>query len=382
MTTGAADSVAIVANGFGDGPAQALRDFLVEKGATVVMVSHPLVAEHGKRHVVTTFADGQPVSTRALWTPFRPVLSYAVDPFVPLRFPRVDTWFGFNPLACARGLVQRRLGRARSVVLWSVDFSPERFGPGTPLTRVYDAVDRLCCTKADARVELSEAARDARNARLELAGSRTPAHVVPMGAWLDRVPTVAEDGFRRRRVVYLGHLTQRQGVSVLVDAVSMLRSRDAGVILDVVGGGPELASLQERAAASGLGDAIRFHGFVPDHRQVEQLLAQASIAVAPYVPDEASFTRYADPGKLKAYLAAGLPIVLTAVPPNAPELAEEAGAELVPYDAAAIADAIEDGLDSAESWNERRKSALRYARRFDWPALLGDLLQRLELRTG
>jgi hypothetical protein len=87
--------------------------------------------------------------------PLRPPFSYAADPFVPLWPPRVDAWFGFNPLACARGLVARRLGRARRVVLWSVDFVPDRFGPGTPATRIYDRLDRLCCTRADARVELS-----------------------------------------------------------------------------------------------------------------------------------------------------------------------------------------------------------------------------------
>ena len=72
---------------------------------------------------------------------------------------------------------------------------------------------------------------------------------------------------------------------------------------------------------------------MPDHRRVEELLAEASIAAAPSDPSETTFTRFADPGKLKSYLAAGLPIVLTDVPPNARELADEAGAELVPYDA-------------------------------------------------
>jgi glycosyltransferase involved in cell wall biosynthesis len=101
--------------------------------------------------------------------------------------------------------------------------------------------------------------------------------------------------------------------------------------------------------------------------------------VAPYRQTAATFTRYADPGKLKAYLAAGLPIVLTDVPPNAHELAVEAGAEIVADDAAALADGISRALDSPEQWRARRESALRYARRFDWNVLLGDLLEKLDL---
>jgi glycosyltransferase involved in cell wall biosynthesis len=366
-------SFAVVANGFADGPAQALRDYLVERNARVFEVAHPLTPEQGRTHVVSTYADARRTRTRWIRLPLRPPASYALDPLVPLRTPRVDVWFGFNPLACARGLAARRLGRAARVVLWSVDFVPDRFGPG-PLTRLYDRIDRLCCTRADGRVELSEAARDGRNVRHGLVvGAGAPTHVVPMGAWLDRVPTVPEDGFSARRVVFLGHLVPRQGVATLVEAIALLTD----VTLDVIGTGPEETRLRERARALGLGDRVRFHGFVESGAEVERLLAQASIAAAPYEPTETTFTRYADPGKLKAYVAAGLPVVLTDVPPNARELAREAGATIVAYDPEAIAAAIEHGLEAEDVWRARRSAALRYARRFDWQALLDDLFAKL-----
>jgi glycosyltransferase involved in cell wall biosynthesis len=101
--------------------------------------------------------------------------------------------------------------------------------------------------------------------------------------------------------------------------------------------------------------------------------------VAPYRPGEGTFTAYADPGKLKAYLAAGLPVLLTNVPPNAHALARDAGAELVAYDAEAIAKAIANGLSSPERWRERRRAALAYVTRFDWEVLLADLLEKLQL---
>jgi glycosyltransferase involved in cell wall biosynthesis len=196
-----------------------------------------------------------------------------------------------------------------------------------------------------------------------------------MGAWLDRVPTTSPDAYERRRVVFLGHLVARQGVDLLLDALSLLK--DVGA--DVIGSGPMDQALRCRAVELGLADAVRFRGFVPDHRDVESMLAQASIAVAPYRPGAATFTSYADPGKLKAYLAAGLPIVMTDVPPNAQTLGEKAGAELVAYDARALADAIEAGLANTERWRERRAAALSYVSRFDWEVLLRDLLRKLRV---
>jgi glycosyltransferase involved in cell wall biosynthesis len=364
-------TVAIVSNGFADGPAQALRDYLVARDAGVVTVLHPLTREQGTTHVITRYAGGKRVGERHVRLPLRPPASFAIDPFVPLLPPRVDVWFGFNPLACARGLV----ARAERVVLWSVDFVPDRFGRGTLATRIYDRLDRLCCRRAVARVELSAAARDGRNARHGLAGDAARAHIVPMGAWTERVPTTTPDGYARRRAVFLGHLVDRQGVAALLDALA-----ECGVAADVVGTGPLEAGLRERAARLGI-DAT-FHGYVADHRDVERLLSAASVAVAPYRRSDETFTRYADPGKLKAYLAAGLPVVMTDVPPNALELATEAGAEIVDDDPRAIAAGITRALASPDEWRARRDAALAYARRFDWSTLLGDLLEKPDLRPS
>jgi len=258
-------------------------------------------------------------------------------------------------------------------MLWSVDFVPDRFGRGTLPTRIYDRLDRVCCRRSDARIELSEVARDARNRRHNVRSDSAHAHVVPMGAWVDRVPTTPPDGFRRRRVVFLGHLVERQGVGTFLDALAIL----GGVAGDVIGTGPLEAKLREHARSAELD--VTFHGYVTDHREVEQLLSRSSVAVAPYQQSAETFTRYADPGKLKAYLAAGLPIVLSEVPPNARELASKAGAEIVADNASAIAEGISNALASPMQWRARRESALAYARRFDWNVLLGDMLAKLDL---
>ena len=112
MTVGAT-RFAIVSNGFADGPAQALRDFLIDRGASVITVFHPLVPEAGNTHEITVYKNDNMVERRAIRTPIRPPFSFALDPFVPLRLPKVDVWFGFNCLACARGLVARRLQPGR-----------------------------------------------------------------------------------------------------------------------------------------------------------------------------------------------------------------------------------------------------------------------------
>jgi glycosyltransferase involved in cell wall biosynthesis len=377
-----APTFAIVANGFADGPAQALRDYLVAEQADVYVVSHPLSPEDGRGHTIRRYVGGGLADERVIRTPLRPPLSFVADPLIPLLPPRVDAWFGFNPLACARGLLARRQGRARFVALWSVDFVPDRFGAGNPATRVYDRLDRLCCVRADARIELSGVARDTRAERHRLPPEAAAAHVVPMGAWLARVPTTKPDAFARRHAVFLGHLVPRQGVDVFVDALELIAKRGDRVTADIIGTGPLEESIRKQVADRGLDNDVDVHGFVADHTEVERMLATASVAVAPYAPTSDTFTRYADPGKLKAYLAAGLPIVLTDVPPNARELERAAGATIVEHDGAALADAIVAVHAFEEEWQARRDAALAYAKRFDWAELLPDLLGELGLRPS
>ena len=369
----------VVCNGAPDEPpASGVWQFLVGHGAKrVTTVYHPLDRNDEPCHRIAVYEPEQDPKTRSVKLPSWPPATYAVDPFVPFLPAETDCWIGFNNLAAARGLVQRAARRADAVVYWAVDFVPNRFGRGL-LTRAYDSLDSLCCRRVDLRVELSSAALEGRNQRHHLTPSEAaPIHVAPVGAWLSRLPVALEDGWKRRRVVFLGHLVPRQGVGRLIDALALLASREVAFEAEIAGRGPSEGELREAVSRAGLEDRVRFVGFLSDHREVEAFVAGGSVAVAPYDTEVESFTRFADPSKLRSYTAAGLPTVLTDVPPNAAELAAEAGAEVVPFSAEGIAGGIERALASGEMWQRRRKQALEYSKRFDWELIVPRVLEKV-----
>ncbi len=371
-------TLVISTNGYADSPAQALRDYLLaHEPQCLTVVAHPLDAGAENRHVVTTYRRGSLVHEWTVRLPSRPPLTYALDLLVPARLPPCDAWFGFNNLACFRGLARRKVARAGRVFYWAVDFVPNRFGPGI-FTRAYDHVDGIVCRSADARIELSDAALRGRTAHLRLReADAAPTLVAPMGAWLDRVPRVTPDAWSRRRVVYLGHLVERQGVERLLKALSILESRGAGITADIVGSGPLEQTLRDEVKGLQLDRHVEFHGFVANHRDVESILASGTIGVAPYLMRSDNFTQYADPGKLKAYLAAGLPVVLTPVPPNAQGIADSGAGLIVSDSPEAIADGIEALLTDAGGWESASRAASEYSKRFDWNAILSRTLAEL-----
>lgn len=366
----------IVTNGFLDGPAHALRDHLVERGARcVTFVNHPLTREEPGRHLVTTLSNGDSV-TKSYRVPNRVPYTYAVDPLVPMRFPRATAWFGFNNLAALRGLTARWIGRTESVYYWAVDFVPARFGK-SPLTVAYEKADRIVCERADARIELSQTALQARTDLLRDGTDAAPAITVPMGAWTDRTPTATAESWARRKIVYLGHLVERQGVANLIGAMPLLCERYPDLTLEIIGDGPEAGTLRRLASESGVGDVVEFHGMVESHQTVERLLADGTVGVAPYLETTDNFTRFADPGKLKSYLAAGLPIVVSDVPPNAHELEAVGVALLSKSNPDALAAVIERLLADRELWLATHRRALDYAKRFDWSSILDQGLGQL-----
>jgi glycosyltransferase involved in cell wall biosynthesis len=373
-------SFLLVANGAsGTPPASDLLEHLLSHDVRrVTTVFHPLGAGEGTTHELKTYQAGQGPRERSVRLPSRPPYTYPLDLLVPPRAPRVDGWFAFNNLVCARALWERGVGRAGKVAYWAIDFVPNRFGAGSALTRAYDVLDSYCCRRADLRIEMSAAALQGRDARHGLASDAGPERMIaPIGIWLNRVPRAPEDGWSSRRLIFAGHLVERMGCDTVIETIGLLAERGVGVSADITGRGPLDQQLRAAVLSRGLSDRVRFHGYLPDHREVERLLSQASIALAPYNTRVESFTRYADPAKLKSYLAAGLPILLTDVPPNAEELVRQAGAEVVADDPAAFADAVERLLTNPDSWRDRRVAALDYARKFDWTAIFDGVLGAL-----
>ena len=367
---------AIEAHGAPTGPpAVGLKELLVRHGAHVRCLYHPLGADQDGQHVYEDWRDGT-CRRRVVRLLSRPPYTYPFDVLLPFAGGPVDVWFGFDNISSARGLARRALGRVGRVAHWAVDFVPDRFGPGSPLTCAYDVLDAVCCRHADLRLEVTQSALDARTERLGLQDAETPALATPIGLWVDETPHVREDAHECHRALFLGHLVERMGVGTALGAIAELRRHGADLPLDIVGRGPEREALEAQARSLGVADLVTFHGFqVPD--RLAALLSGASIALAPYQDDGRSYTQFADPSKLKSYLAAGLPILLTPVPPNACELVQAGAAEVVADDPAAFASAIGGLLADPGRWRSMRAAALRAARPFDWPAVLAPVLARV-----
>ena len=174
--------------------------------------------------------------------------------------------------------------------------------------------------------------------------------VVPNGVNTERI-TPAEghdrlgDGIRQEhgpvRIGFVGTLKPWHGTDRLLAAC-------AGLVgdfrVDIVGHGPEAEALENQVRRLGLGGRVRFHGALAPEA-VPQALREFDIAVAPYPAGE----NYFSPLKVYEYLAAGLPVVASAVGAIPGVLADTGAAILTdPADTADLTDALQRLIDDAE----------------------------------
>jgi glycosyltransferase involved in cell wall biosynthesis len=147
-----------------------------------------------------------------------------------------------------------------------------------------------------------------------------------------RVPAVAAPPSGPRRVVYVGWLSPDRGSAEMVQLGRLLRTR--GIAVELIGQADPAA----RAHIEAAGDAVHWHGFVPNNDALR--LVEGSLAGLSLLQDEENF-RHSMPTKVAEYLARGVPVVTTPLP-LAAGLVEAADAGFViPFnDPAAARDAI------------------------------------------
>lgn len=201
-------------------------------------------------------------------------------------------------------------------------------------------------------------------------------HVLPNGVDTTRV-TPARRPADRFTVAFVGTLKPWHGVDVLLDAFAQVLPRVPHARLLVVGDGPQAAVVDERARVVGVEHAVERTGAVAPS-DVPALLHRADVGVAPY-PALDDF--YFSPLKAYEYLAAGLPVVASAVGELPAALAGPDGGALgvlvPPGDAAALADALvglaHDPARRAALGARAREAAVA---RHDWTVVVGRALDR------
>jgi glycosyltransferase involved in cell wall biosynthesis len=182
------------------------------------------------------------------------------------------------------------------------------------------------------------------------------------------------------RLVFVGRTASAKGLGVALRVVRQLVEGSDGapgldVMFDVLGDGPERACFELDSHQMGLGDVVRFHGWVA-HDHVLALLQDAHFILLPSKTE-------GWPKVLSEAMAYGVVPVSSQVSAIPQVLAEAGtGAALPPQDVAGFARAIRQIVDDADRWKQMVEAGLGAAPRFTYERYLLRLDEMLVCSYG
>jgi glycosyltransferase involved in cell wall biosynthesis len=360
-------SIVLATHYHSDGAPLELEAFLRSRAERLLFIAHPLY-EDARPSYWRRYSHGVLVAAGERPGPRGPsryiqeiVRTNAIAAAAHERF---DAFIAADNLLALAGLWLRRRKRVRNVLLYSIDFVPRRFH-NQLLNRIYHGVDRFAAQHADLCWGVSEAIFIARQER-DKVPARSHQIVVPVGAHFERIRRLPLSEVKAHQIAFVGNLTETQGLQLIIDALPSILSAVPDANLLVLGDGPYLSNLKGHAERRGVQHFVEFAGFIQDHSEIERRLAGSALAVATYVMDPLNFSRFADPMKIKTYLACGLPVIMTDVPQIARSIESQGAGCIVPYDADAAASAIIRYLTEPHRLQQAREAAARFAINYRW----------------
>jgi glycogen(starch) synthase len=201
-------------------------------------------------------------------------------------------------------------------------------------------------------------------------------HVIPPGVNPSLFEGPFEDPFSgvgRPRVLFVGRLAPQKGVGTLVEAAGLLEHPSAQVLL--VGDGPERKALERETERLGVGDCLRFEGFVT-HDRLPAAMAHADVLVLPSLYEELGTV-------LLEAMQAALPIVASRTG-GIPDVIEDGvnGLLVPPGDPEALARAIDRILSDGDLARRLSEGAHERGKDYDWEVIAEHVLRVYQSLTA
>ncbi|MFA5792120.1 MAG: glycosyltransferase [Candidatus Paceibacterota bacterium] len=271
------------------------------------------------------------------------------------------------------GLSLRVFGKTKKVIYWAIDFVPENRFKSNLKNHFYNFFNKFGCKNADEMWDLSPRMAEAREKFLGVKESSYKKHkIVSYGVWLDRIKKYCFEECDKNSLVFMGHLLEKQGVQLVIRAIPEIIKKIPDFRFKVIGTGKYETELKQISKDLEVDNYVLFLGKIEKTEDLENEIARSCVAIAPYISKLDAWTKYADPGKIKTYLACGVPVLLTDVSWNAREIEKKNCGKILLENVGSITDGVVEMV--GENVNRVfRDNAKEYAKVFDYGKIFGQL---------
>jgi glycosyltransferase involved in cell wall biosynthesis len=176
-------------------------------------------------------------------------------------------------------------------------------------------------------------------------------------------------------LAYNGTIAYRNGLDLVVRAISVLADEFPLLRLRLIGDGPALESVVRLAEELGVADRLEFRDFVPND-QIPSLVSNAAAGISPQRED--IFGSLVFSMKVAEHIALGLPVICSGIATMRHYFSDDEVLFFDPGNAADLARAISELLTNPESAQERAARSRVKLAKLDWPGQRDALVETVE----
>lgn len=221
------------------------------------------------------------------------------------KYGKVDIYFTVNGFTAWVGNIAKWLDLVDKVVFWVWDYYPPKHKSKiiTIMRRIYLYFDKVSL-RSDKVVFVNNRILELRKKSNTLPDKDFT--VVPIGT--DSFSKINKKQRTDVTLGFIGVVKKSQGLDEVFNSAPSIMRAFPKARFEVVGSGPDEDYFRSRARTSPL--PTTFHGYL-EGESFNKILSRCTIGVATYLPDPSNVSYFGDPGKVKRYLALGLPVIIT-----------------------------------------------------------------------
>jgi len=359
------------------GASQALREYLIDQRThSLLFIAHPLNGDtQGGSYFEKIYSGNlikkEIISARKTFG----IIDYIKEitwniKAVLQQKDRYDLFIGVDNLNAFAGILLKKTGFVKKVIYYTIDFTPVRF-ENRILNFIYHSLDKFCMANSDETWNVSSRIAEGREKFRGLDRTKySMQKIVPIGIWFNRTSRVPFKSVKKHQLLFVGNLLKKQGVHHVLEAIPIILKEIEDFHFLVIGGGDYEEELKEQTRILGIEPYVTFTGWVKDRKVLDGLISDSALAIAMYEKYDKmgnlTYTYFADPTKLKDYLCAGIPILLTDVSHNAKEIEEKQCGKIIKAEKNEIAHSVIEIIRDEKTLRNYRENALEFIQEYDW----------------
>lgn len=290
-------------------------------------------------------------------------------------------FIGLESINALSGIVLKKFGLVEKVVYYVSDFSPERYKPKW-FNNLYLWLDRYAATHSDYIWDVSLAMMPARIKVGLNPKKAAPVIHVPNALFPKQIINRPSTRAIPNSLVFVGTLGKINGPDLAIKALKLVLKSVPGSTLHIYGDGePDMTRLKKLTDKLKLNDKVIFHGFISNQVELSRKTSMYTIGLAPYLAVSGSPRWWADATKTRLYLAAGLPVITTHVPPLGREIEKDKAGIIAKDNPKDQAKAILKLLKNKKFYERIRKRAIARAKNNTWENTYTQALKSMGLAT-